>query len=408
MKHKRIMAALFAGAVSICLMTAHAGAAEQTEDGVTLTVSADKAEYGAGEQIKVAVSVANNSGSDLTDISVKSAIPAHYRLAEGSGSVLRSTYIQAGGSISAELILEPEPDAAEETETAAQETVTEAADTTQPPQTQTTSAQTQPVQTVGSTQEKKGLSLSTWLLILGAAAGAAGVVSVVMKKRKSRQLAVILCIAAAGALYPAAEVSAAEAEVKSFSVSEHFTADGTPYTLTAEITYSKETEDMQAAVAEYYADNSEQVISVEAADETAEVFTEQEVIRFLSERGFAEYPVTYDYNMDGTYTDEAEASPDSDAKHPMYQTYYVAADSSVWTVFIVGRMIAANPVSYNLESDLKVQVLVSETETLTSYTEMGNQFYTTIPKDTAVLLRVVDQITSNTLDTLTFEEVINS
>ena len=71
MKHKRIMAALFAGAVSICLMTAHAGAAEQTEDGVTLNVSADKAEYGAGEQIKVAVRVANNSGSDLTEITVK-------------------------------------------------------------------------------------------------------------------------------------------------------------------------------------------------------------------------------------------------------------------------------------------------------------------------------------------------
>ena len=143
------------------------------------------------------------------------------------------------------------------------------------------------------------------------------------------------------------------------------------------------------------------------ADEKADVYTEREALRLMEERGFTEYPLTYDYDMDGTYTDETEASPDSDAKHPMYQTYYVGEDNSVWTIMIVGKMIAANPVSYNLESDLDVQILVSETETLTSYTEMGNKFYTTIPKESAVLLKVVDQITSQSLNTLTFEEVIN-
>ena len=148
-------------------------------------------------------------------------------------------------------------------------------------------------------------------------------------------------------------------------------------------------------------------VYVEKADEKADVYTEREALRLLEARGFTEYPLTYDYDMDGTYTDEAEASPDSDAKHPMYQTYYVGEDNSVWTIMIVGKMIAANPVSYNLESDLDVQILVSETETLTSYTEMGNKFYTTIPKESAVLLKIVDQITSQSLNTLTFEEVVN-
>ena len=87
-------------------------------------------------------------------------------------------------------------------------------------------------------------------------------------------------------------------------------------------------------------------------------------------------------------------------------TYFVAEDGAVWSVFIVGKTIAANPASYNLESDLDAQVLVSETETLTSYTEMGNKFYETIPKESAVKLKVVDKITNQKLNDLTYEEVI--
>ena len=126
----------------------------------------------------------------------------------------------------------------------------------------------------------------------------------------------------------------------------------------------------------------------------------------MAERGFTDYPLTYDYNMDGTYTDEAEANADSEEKHPMYQTYFVGADGSVWSIFIIGRSVIANPASYNLESDLGAQILVSETDTLTSYTEMGNKLYTTVPKESAVILKVVDQITSQKLNELTYEEVI--
>jgi hypothetical protein len=37
---------------------------------------------------------------------------------------------------------------------------------------------------------------------------------------------------------------------------------------------------------------------------------------------------------------------------------------------------------------------------------MGNKLYTTIPKESAVILKTVDKITSQTLNELTFEEVI--
>jgi hypothetical protein len=51
-------------------------------------------------------------------------------------------------------------------------------------------------------------------------------------------------------------------------------------------------------------------------------------------------------------------------------------------------------------------VLVSETETLTSYTEVGNKFYETVPKESAVILKIVDKITSKKINELTYEEVM--
>jgi len=194
----------------------------------------------------------------------------------------------------------------------------------------------------------------------------------------------------------------ADEEDLSMSVTEEVTVDGKTYELALSAKYTMQTEDMQAVVEEYYSNNSEEIVAVEEVQEAENVFSEKEVIEFLAERGFTEYPVTYDFNMDGTYTDEAEASADSDEKHPMYQTYFVGEDGSVWSIFIVGRTITANPASYNLESDNDAQVLVSETETLTSYTEMGNKLYTTIPKDSAIILKIVDQITSQKLNEVTF------
>ncbi|MBQ6039806.1 MAG: hypothetical protein IJL32_03375 [Oscillospiraceae bacterium] len=407
MKRKKPLFFLLAAALSIRFSGICADAAEQIQNGVKVEISAGKTAYSADEQIAVGIRLENNSGFDITDVSVKNIIPQNYRAADGSDAVLRATYIQAGNAISGELILVPEQLNSEASSDKKTETAT-AAEQTVPAQSATEISSVQNTQTTpfsGQEQEKTGSSKLLIIPVIAAALCGAGFL--IRKKGRGKKLVILFCIAAAGSLYPAADVKAAESETKSFSVTESVTAGGKKYDLTAEVTFTIETEDMQAAAAEYYEDNSDQIITVEAVEETSDVFTEKEAIRFMAERGFTEYPLTYDYRMDGSYADETEASPDSDEKHPMYQTYFVSDDGSIWTVFIVGRMIAANPASYNLQSDLDTQVLISETETLTSYTEMGNKLYTTIPKESAVLLRVVDQITSKKLNELTFEEVIS-
>ncbi|NLT09616.1 MAG: hypothetical protein GXY08_08955 [Ruminococcus sp.] len=404
---KRISAFLLASALCFCFPGIKAHAAENIQDGVKLSVTTDKPAYAAGDKIVAEISLENNSSNDITDISVEGTVPEGYHLEDGKSSVMRSTYIMSGNSIRSELVFIPDKT---ETETTEKETVTstEAAnDNVQKLTTATAVSQTS--STTGTStavseekSDKKGNSLPLVLGIIGGIAIPAAVAIVIILKKKGSKtgIMILLCITAAGALDPIQ--AKADEEDLTMSVTEEVTVDGETYELTATVKYTVQTEDMQAVVEEYYSNNSEEIVSVEEIQETEDVFSEKEVIEFLAGRGFTDYPVTYDYNMDGTYTDEAEASADSDEKHPMYQTYFVAEDGSVWSIFIVGRTIAANPASYNLESDNGAQVLVSETETLTSYTEMGNKLYTTIPKESAVILKIVDQITSQKLNDLTF------
>lgn len=158
---------------------------------------------------------------------------------------------------------------------------------------------------------------------------------------------------------------------------------------------------------DYYWDNAKEVISVMDVNESENVPTETEVTEILKERGFADYPITCEYAMDGTYNDEDETTEGSIEKHPMYETYYVSAAGEAWIVSVINGQIIANPISFNLESELESQILISETERIISYNDESNKFYETIPKKSAVIVKTVERIDAKTLDRLTIEEINN-
>ena len=395
----------------------YANAAEKTQNDVKLVVSTDKKVYDGNDDIIAEVRLENNSDSDIIDVSIDSIIPEGYHLSDDSKSVLRSTYIMSGDSINSELVLISDNKKTNETTTTAVTTVSST--TKNGSTTVTTSKSTSAENTETSTtsikadkddsdDDKDSGSKVAVAAVIGAVLLAAGGAVVIFKKKgKGKNLMILLCLTAAGSFCTVQDAKADELDVYTFSVTEAVNVADKKIDITANVKFSIDKADMQSAVEEYYSDNSEEIVSVEAAAETSKVYSEKEAIKLLAERGFSDFPLTYDYDMNGTYMDEKEASAESDEKHPMYQTYFVSEDGSIWTVFIVGKSIIANPASYNLESDIDAQVLVSETNTLTSYTEMGNKFYETVPKESAVILKVVDQITSKKLNDLNYEEVIN-
>lgn len=159
--------------------------------------------------------------------------------------------------------------------------------------------------------------------------------------------------------------------------------------------------DIKPVNANSYFEGNGKVISVTNAKKSKNVLTEKEAVKLLSDRGFTEYSVTTEYSMDGEYNDPKDIDDSSDNKHPVYSTYYTSKTEEVWTIYIIDGSVIAYPASYNLESDKDVELIISEKDTLISYDNTTNNFYETKPKESAVDLKIIKQISSKSLDNLT-------
>ena len=157
-------------------------------------------------------------------------------------------------------------------------------------------------------------------------------------------------------------------------------------------------------VKEYMQNNAESIISTQQVKKSKSMQSEKDVIEELSQRGFDQYDITYNYSKDGKYIDEQKAT-NTKTKHPVYQTMYVASSGEMWSIIVTGNSIIANPVSYNLDMNAEVQTVISENETVVSYDSKNNEFYETIPKSSELVVKVVNRIDTTTLDSLT-EEVL--
>ena len=168
-----------------------------------------------------------------------------------------------------------------------------------------------------------------------------------------------------------------------------------------------EDEDIQLSMytIDYYRENSE-LLNVIDAKTSADNVTETDAASEFKERGFDQYPLEYNYTIDGEYLDDNEVSEASKDKHPMYYTYFTSESGEIWTVYLINGNISAYPTSYNMEADLKAELIVSESKNLMSYDAAENRFYETIPFDSAAVVKVVDRIDAETLNKLTLEEVL--
>lgn len=167
---------------------------------------------------------------------------------------------------------------------------------------------------------------------------------------------------------------------------------------------SEETEPAVSAEEKFYQENGE-ILRIVDVNTSEDVPTEEEVMTLLSARGFADFPITFDYGMDGAYVGEEEIAGDAATKHPMYQTFFISENQELWTIFVINGAVIANPVSYNLESTRTAQLLISESQEITSYDSNANKYYITIPKESAVIVRTVDKIDAETLNQLTCEAI---
>ena len=148
-------------------------------------------------------------------------------------------------------------------------------------------------------------------------------------------------------------------------------------------------------------ENAKEVVQVINVEDVSDIPTEDQVIETMEERGFEDNSIVYEFTNSGDYCDETEVESGSTEKRPMYLTEYLSENGEVWTVYIINGALFAYPASFNLDSELEAEVLVSETDEITSYDYETNRYYVTIPDRAGAIVKVVDRIDAETLDSLT-------
>lgn len=157
--------------------------------------------------------------------------------------------------------------------------------------------------------------------------------------------------------------------------------------------------------AEEYLNEIGEILKKYDVNSSEGVLSEEAILNMLSERGLDQYPVESNYSVDGGYYETEEISQDPSKKHPTYETYFMGSDESAWHIEIVNGSVYASPFSYNSQEDLKVPVILSETEYITSYDSATNQFFEIIPDSSEITIKVVPKINAELLESLTIEEI---
>lgn len=133
--------------------------------------------------------------------------------------------------------------------------------------------------------------------------------------------------------------------------------------------------------------------------------TEAEVAELLQSLGFDQYPIIYDYYMGGEFADSQETTNDPYSKRPKYKTYFRSDSGNIYTISVFNGLFMAYPVSFNMESDLKAELVISESKELTIYSSKSDQYYVIIPFESNTLVKVIDKIDAESLNNLTNEEI---
>ena len=134
------------------------------------------------------------------------------------------------------------------------------------------------------------------------------------------------------------------------------------------------------------------------------IHTESEAYDSFVERGFDGSQVMYEYTMDGTYLGKNEISRSSSSKHPMYQVYYATTSGDIWMILEINGSFFTTPITYNFSNAQNVPVILSETDTITSYDSSTNKFYVNIPNASQTVIKTVSKIDAETIEKLTSEE----
>lgn len=421
MKIKKKASVFYMIMVLVFVMSTQAFAETKVKDGLEVNFNSEKEEYGEKDSILTTVTIKNTNSVAVNNISVESIIPENYKISTDSEIEKKIDVLNFGDVVSFKITYEPNNSEVKEEET------TEKRDTTvvkndDEKDVSDDKVKTTEKETVANEKiTEKGNGPRTgdntnYKIWIGLCIFACGIIVLyVMSKKKSGKKIIPFMIILSFAVISNVDLNyAEEMNTNCISATTAVKVNNSEIELKIYVKYEIEMEneglekpENPTETDDYFWDNSK-VLSVIDANESQEILSESEVVSLLTERGFVDYSIIYDYySEDGEYVDSLEIVDGSTQKHPMYETYYVSENGDVWNIYVINGSIFANPASYNFESEIEAQVLFSESQTLTSYAVEGNKFYVTVPYESFIILKQIDQISATELDKIVWEEMMD-
>lgn len=159
--------------------------------------------------------------------------------------------------------------------------------------------------------------------------------------------------------------------------------------------------------AEEYFSNNSQLLDVIKVTESADLNSESDAMSNYDRRGFNKFPPYSEYDLEGNIYEAEKISNSSNEMHPLYAYDYESPNGDLWTVCLVNNDFMALPISFNYQSTLNAKLIISETEHMTVYDSQTNSFYINIPNEAQVIIKKVDNITTDLLDSLSVEVLAN-
>lgn len=190
-----------------------------TQDGVEATLSCDKSEYSAGENVAVTLSVKNNNPYSVEGIETEIVLPDGFKIE--SGDLKQAAFaLNADESREVSVTVTKLPEKPSATET---------------PKSEDNSSGNTSGSDVPATDDTSSIGVYAVIMLLSGGALVA-LASREKRLRKKGMLSLVLCLMAVGAMLAPSAANAAGAS-KSFCVENTFKYDGKDVTVTANISY---------------------------------------------------------------------------------------------------------------------------------------------------------------------------
>lgn len=392
----------------VCVISTQAFAETKVQDGLEVDFNSEKEEYSKEDNIVTMVTIKNTNSVAVKNMSIESFVPDDYKISTDSDIEKNVDVLNPGDTVNFKITYEPtKSEIINENVSDNEQNIVDKKDDKE-----VRSENSENITNGKGPKTGDTTNIKKWVGLLTILCGII-IACVMIRKKTGKKIIPFVIIISFIVASNVNSIYAEEVNKNFISATTVVKVNDSELTFEIKVKYDDEMEteglkrpDNPTEIDNYYWDNSK-VISVIDVNESQDILNETEVISLLKERGFTDYPITYEYTMNGEYEESLEAEDGSDQKHPMYETLFISENGDVWSIFVINGSIFANPASFNVESDIEAQVLYSESNKLTSYTVEGNNFYVTIPYETSIIVKQINRIDATELNKIVCEEIVD-